>query len=80
MTDRQEAEQMGIERIPAFVLQGKNKGTVRYVGIPAGYEFATLIEDLIDASTGEVDVATTTADALGQIDQDLRLQVFVTPT
>jgi glutaredoxin-like protein len=78
--DREEAATMGIERIPAFVLEGKNKGRIRYFGIPAGYEFATLIEDLIDASTGEVDVSETTAEALGQVDQDVRIQVFVTPT
>jgi alkyl hydroperoxide reductase subunit AhpF len=78
--DREEAASLDIERIPAFVLQGKNKGRVRFFGIPAGYEFATLIDDLIDASTGEVDVSTRTGEALSQIDQDLRLQVFVTPT
>ena len=80
VTDQEEAERMGIERIPAFVLEGKNKGRMRYTGIPAGYEFATLIEDLIDASTGEVDVSEKTAEALGHVDQDLRIEVFVTPT
>ena len=80
VADGEEAAAMGIERIPAFVLQGKNKGAVRYVGIPAGYEFATLIEDLIDVSTGEVAVSAKTTEALGQVEQDLRIQVFVTPT
>jgi glutaredoxin-like protein len=80
VTDREEAASMGIERIPACVLAGKNKGRMRYFGTPAGYEFATLIEDLIDASTGEVDVSEQTVEAIGQIDQELRIQVFVTPT
>ncbi len=80
VADREEAERMGIERIPAFVIQGQNKGTMRYAGIPAGYEFATLIEDLIDASTGEVEVSEKTADLLSQVEEDLRIQVFVTPT
>lgn len=78
--DGEDAATTGIERIPAFVLEGKNKGRMRYFGIPAGYEFATLIEDLIDASTGEVDVSEQTAEALGHVDQDVRIQVFVTPT
>jgi glutaredoxin-like protein len=78
--DSEEAERLGIERIPAFIVQGENKGNVRYFGIPAGYEFATLIEDLIDASTGDVEVSEKTANALGQVDEDLRIQVFVTPT
>ena len=80
VTDREEAQRMGIERIPAFTVQGKNRGALRYVGIPAGYEFATLIEDLIDASTGEVAVSAQTEEALGKVEQDLRIQVFVTPT
>jgi glutaredoxin-like protein len=78
--DREEAEQLGIERIPAFVLQGANKGNVRYFGIPAGYEFSTLIEDLIDVSTGEVEVSEKTSESLSQVEEDLRIQVFVTPT
>ncbi len=78
--DREEAARLGVERIPAFVLEGKNKGQMRYVGIPAGYEFATLVEDLIDASTGDVDLTDKTLETIGQVDQDLRIQVFVTPT
>lgn len=78
--DRAEAEQLGIERIPAFVLQGANKGHVRYFGIPAGYEFSTLIEDLIDVATGEVEVSAKTTESLSQVEEDLRIQVFVTPT
>ncbi len=80
VTDREEAERMGIERIPATILQGKNKGNVRYFGIPAGYEFATLVEDLVDVATGQVEVSEKTTEALSHVDQDLHIQVFVTPT
>src|SRR5215470_7885203 len=48
----QEAQSLGITHIPAFILQGQTKGAVRYFGIPAGYEFSTLVEDLIDVSKG----------------------------
>ena len=33
--DEQEAQSLGITRIPAFILQGHTKGAVRYFGIPA---------------------------------------------
>src|SRR5260370_4294597 len=49
--DKPAADNLGVTRIPAFVLQGRAKGTVRYFGIPAGYEFSTLIEDLIHVSS-----------------------------
>ena len=35
--DEQEAQALGITRIPAFILQGHARGAVRYFGIPAGY-------------------------------------------
>jgi glutaredoxin-like protein len=78
--DEQEAKRLGIERIPAFILQGHAKGAVRFFGVPAGYEFSTLIEDLIDVSTGKTQLTEKTHGALPSIEQDLHIQVFVTPT
>lgn len=78
--DEQEAQQMGITRIPAFVLQGRAKGKVRFLGIPAGYEFSTVIESLLDVSKGATKLSAKTLDALATVDQDLHIQVFVTPT
>ncbi len=78
--DKQEADRLGITRIPAFVLQGRAKGVVRYFGIPAGYEFSTLIEDLIDISKGRTNLNDKTREVLAKLSQDLHIQVFVTPT
>jgi glutaredoxin-like protein len=78
--DEQEAQKLGITRIPAFIVQGHTKGTVRYFGVPAGYEFSTLIEDLIDVSKGTTNLSEKTRQALATIDQDVHIQVFVTPT
>ncbi len=78
--DEQEAQALGITRSPAFILQGHTKGAVRYFGIPAGYEFSTLIEDLIDVSKGTTNLSDKTREALAGVDQDLHIQVFVTPT
>lgn len=78
--DEAEAQQLGVTRIPAFVVSGQNKGSVRYFGIPAGYEFTGLVEDLLDISTGEPDLLDTTMHALDGLEHDLHLQVFVTPT
>ena len=78
--DEQKAQSLDITRIPAFILQGHTKGAVRYFGIPAGYEFSTLIEDLIDVSKGTTNLSEKTREALATVDQDLHVQVFVTPT
>ena len=78
--DEQEAEDLGITRIPAFILQGHTMGAMRYFGIPAGYEFSTLVEDLIDVSKGTTRLSEKTREILATVDQDLHIQVFVTPT
>jgi alkyl hydroperoxide reductase subunit AhpF len=78
--DEQEAQGLGITRIPAFILQGHTRGAVRYFGIPAGYEFSTLVEDLIDVSKGTTRLSEKTREILATVDQDLHIQVFVTPT
>ena len=78
--DKQEAQDLGITRIPAIVLSGQAKGKVRYFGIPAGYEFSTLIESLVDVSRGTTGLSEKTRTALVGVDQDLHIQVFVTPT
>ena len=78
--DEVEAKQLGITRIPAIVLSGQNKGKVRFFGVPAGYEFSTLVEDLMTVSSGEPELLDSTKQALDALQQDLHIQVFVTPT
>ncbi len=78
--DEDAARELGMERIPAFVLDGRARGRVRFFGIPSGYEFSTLIEDLFDVSAGTTDLSDKTRRALGNIDRDIHIQVFVTPT
>ncbi len=78
--DRQTLQTLFETHIPAFILQGHTKGSVRYFGIPAGYEFSTLIEDLIDVSKGTTNLSDKTREALATVDQDIHIQVFVTPT
>jgi glutaredoxin-like protein len=78
--ERQEAERLEVTHLPAFVLQGRAKGTVRFFGIPAGYALSTLVEDLLDLSTGTTNLSEQARTALLDVKQDLHVQVFVTPT
>ena len=55
-------------------------GAIRFLGLPAGYEFSTLVADLVDVSKARVDLSEATQAELRALDQDLHLQVFVTPT
>lgn len=78
--DKEIFDQYKIERIPTIVILGKNKGLVRYVGIPAGYEFTSFIEDIIDASKGDVDLKDKNKKRIEDIKDKVHIQVFVTPT
>lgn len=53
---------------------------VRFVGLPSGYEFSTLIADVVDVSTGRTDLSEATREAVRAIGSPVLLQVFVTPT
>lgn len=69
-----------IDRVPALVLAGAADYGVRYYGLPGGYEFATVLEIMLDASRGKAGLAAETAAALAALPADVHLQVFVTPT
>ncbi|MEM4500100.1 MAG: thioredoxin family protein [Candidatus Woesearchaeota archaeon] len=75
-----EAQDFGIDKFPAVVLIGKNKGKIRFFGIPAGYEFSTFIEDLIMVSNGNVELSKKIIDSVSELDKSLHIMVFVTPT
>lgn len=55
-------------------------GLVRFLGLPAGYEFAVLVDDLVDLSRGSTPLSAATREQLSQLQESLHLQVFVTPT
>lgn len=79
-TEREEARAAGIEQIPALVLEGVSKGKVRFIGAPSGYEFATLLDDLIDLSTGTTSLEPASHEMLAALTEPVHIQVFVTPT
>jgi glutaredoxin-like protein len=75
------AEEFDIERVPATLISGPGaQGTLRLFGLPSGYEFATLLEDLIDVSAENDDLSAEAHEALEGLDSEVHLQVFVTPT
>ena len=78
--EAEEAKRQGIERIPALVFEGKGRGRVRYFGIPAGYEFAVLIEAVLDAARGTTELAPATRKRITDLPKPVHLEVLVTPT
>ncbi|MDR7463775.1 MAG: thioredoxin family protein [Armatimonadota bacterium] len=53
---------------------------MRYYGIPAGFEFAAFLEDLVAVSRRDSGLSPQTRQALAGLARDVHIQVFVTPT
>src|SRR5437667_9018632 len=79
-TAKEEADALGIDRVPAFVLKGASRGRVRLFGIPSGYQFSALIADLVDVSKGTTDLSDETREYLTALTEDVNIKVFTTPT
>ena len=84
VADKEIVETYGIDKIPAMAItkggdEPQDYG-IRLYGIPSGYEFSTLIEDIVMVSSGESGLGQATKDELAALDTPLHLQVFVTPT
>lgn len=83
--DKAEAELYQIDKIPAIaivqVADGKEKDYgVRFYGIPSGYEFTSVIEDIVDVSKGESGLQPRSKEAVAGLTEPVHFQVFVTPT
>ena len=78
--DKDRAAAFGVDKIPAIVLMGEEDYGIRMYGIPSGYEYSTLVEDIVDVSRRRTTLSDATKEALKAIDKDIRIQVFVTPT
>lgn len=80
LSHAEEARRYGIEQVPAIVFLGARDYGVRYLGLPAGYEFVTLLEVIIAVSRGRAELADPTRTVLAALPEEIHLQVFVTPT
>src|SRR6266446_3415305 len=69
-----------IEEVPATVVEGARDYGVRFLGIPAGYEFSNLIDSIIAVSSGEAALTDDTKASLAALAGDVDIKVFSTPT
>ena len=76
------ARTLGIDKAPAITVhaEGGHGHGIRFFGIPAGYEFASLLETLDMMARGDSGLAPATREKLKSLKTPLDLQVFVTPT
>jgi glutaredoxin-like protein len=82
INDKLDADKYGIDKIPATVLLDENEKDygIRFYGIPSGYEFASLLEDIKMLGTGITGLSKEIEDEVKKIGEEIHMQVFVTPT
>lgn len=74
-------ERLKIRQTPATVVTDGVSGlALKFYGLPSGYEFTALLEDIVDAMSGAPRLRPETVEALRKITAPTRIQVFVTPT
>lgn len=79
-TDKAETTQYNIQRVPAIVVMDEQDYGIRFYGVPGGYEFSSLIESFKLISSRECMLVNETRAFLDELDKDIHLQVFVTPS
>jgi alkyl hydroperoxide reductase subunit AhpF len=78
--ERDEAAAYGVSVTPAVAVEGAKDYGIRFLGVPAGYEFSNLIDAIVAVSTGEAQLKDETKAALAGLTEEVTIKVFATPT
>lgn len=79
--DTDDRAKYGVEREPAIVVLRNGEDTrMRFLGAPTGYEFVPLIESILLAGTGKVELEPSTVKMLEAVTTPTEIKVFSTPT
>ena len=77
-TDKENMEKYKVALIPSIIIPRNGGMGMRYYGIPGGYEFSSLIEDIIDVGKDMVDLSPDTIQKLATIKKPFNIKVFIT--
>ena len=79
--DLDDRARYGVDKSPAIVvLSDGNDTRMRFYGAPTGYEFVPLVEAVLLAGTGNLELEEETVTLIATVDKPMHLQVFSTPT
>jgi len=74
------AKKYGVDKIPATVLFGDKDYGIRFYGVPTGYEFNVLIEDIVDVGKRDPELSKEVMAELAKVDSPVHMQVLISPT
>ena len=75
------AKRYGVDRAPAVALLADGVDTrMRFLGMPGGYEFVSLVQAVLLAGGHESTLTAEQRQRLAAVDKPVTMQVFTTPT
>jgi len=77
--ERQAAQDDGVDRIPAILVGPDTGKSLRYYGLPLGYQLPALIESVKALSRESTKLSANTRRQLRRLTRPVHLQVFTTP-
>jgi glutaredoxin-like protein len=80
LKDKDKVESFKIDKIPANIIQGEIDYGIRFYGMPAGYEFATLLETMKLVSNRDSGLSSEIKEKLKALNKPVDIKVFVTLT
>jgi glutaredoxin-like protein len=77
--ERGRAEAMAVDAYPTTVIVASNGAGLHYVGMPAGRQLRSLVDDFVDASRGRLEMDEEARSAIRRVAEPTVIKVFVTP-
>ena len=75
------SEETDVYEVPTLTLAFPgDEPRIRWLGLPGGYELATVIDAMERVSSGDHGLATSSIEALGRLTEPVDVTVFATPT
>jgi len=78
LKDKEKAAEYNVDKVPVTLVLGEKDFGIRLYGIPAGHEFATLLNAIKIVSTSDSALSPETKEKLKTLSKPVHIQVFVT--
>jgi len=75
----QKRHDRGVDKAPALLISPEKGYLIYYFGMPSGYQFAALLDDIVDASNGMDRLSDITREQLRGVSKPVDIKVFVDP-
>lgn len=81
VVDVSEHPEAGVDEVPQLTVAAPGEeARIRFQGLTAGFEFATVVDAIERVSTGDLGLGPLSTEALEKVGEDLEVMVFATPT